>query len=100
MAHFDVFPRPDHAPGLLLQVQHDMLDGLDTRVVVPPMPPDRAPGPMRDLHPVFEVDGVRYVMATQPLSALPRHELRRSVANLSHRRDAITRGLDLLLTGF
>ena len=100
MARFDVFPRPDRAPGLLLQVQSDFLDGLDTRIVVPLMPPDRVPRPTRDLHPVFEVDGARYVMATQLLGALPRQELRHPVASLAHERDSITRALDLLLTGF
>lgn len=100
MARFDVFARPDRAPGLLLQVQSDFLDGLDTRVVVPLMPPGLVPRPTRDLHPVFEVDGTRYVMATQLLGALSRHELRGRVANLAHERDSITRALDLLLTGF
>lgn len=100
MARFDVFARPDHVPGLLLQVQSDFLDGLDTRVVVPLMPPDRVPRPTRDLHPVFEVDGEHYVMATQLLGALPRHELRSPVASLAHERDNITRALNLLFTGF
>ena len=100
LARFDVFGRPDGAPGLLLQVQSDVLDGMDTRVVVPLMPPDRVPRPTRDLHPVFEVDGAPYVMVTQLLGALPRHELRRPIASLSHERDAVTRALDLLLAGF
>ena len=38
MARFDAYPRPDGAPGLLLDVQADLMSHLSTRVVVPLLP--------------------------------------------------------------
>jgi toxin CcdB len=58
------------------------------------------PQPIRDLHPVFTIDGDRYLLATQLLSAVPRRELGRHVGNLEAHRDAVTKALDVLLTGF
>ncbi|MBS1183360.1 MAG: plasmid maintenance protein CcdB, partial [Proteobacteria bacterium] len=37
MARFDVFPNPGGS-GYLLDVQADLLDGLNTRIVVPLLP--------------------------------------------------------------
>ena len=99
MARFDLY-RPRQGPGLLLDVQSHFLDFLQTRVVVPLVPPDRMPKPIRDLHPVFEIEGAQLLLATQLLAAVPKRELGRAVGNLESERDAVTRALDLLLTGF
>ena len=99
MARFDLHASP-LGRGFLLEVQSDHLDHLDTRVVVPLLPSAIVPRPMRELHPVFQVADQPHVMATQLLAALPRRELGRPVASLAAERDAITRALDLLLTGF
>lgn len=100
MARFDIFRRSRGAPGYLLQVQSDFLDALETRVVVPLLPPASVPRPMRDLHPRFEVEGEAFLMATQLLGAIPRRELGLAVGNLAPHRDEITRALDVLMTGF
>lgn len=42
MARFDIYPNPVGA-GYLLDIQTDLLSGLNTRVVVPLMPVDTAP---------------------------------------------------------
>ncbi len=84
----------------LLDVQADFLDHLRTRVVVPLLPPDEVPARIADLHPAFEVQGERLLMATQLMAAVPRRDLGRTVGNLAPQRDDITRALDLLLTGF
>lgn len=99
MARFDLY-RPKESAAWLLDVQADFLDYLGTRVVVPLLPPDAAPNGMADLHPAFEVEGHRLLMATQLIAAVPRRELGRPVGNLAPHRDDITRALDLLLTGF
>ncbi|HZH47652.1 MAG TPA: CcdB family protein [Roseococcus sp.] len=100
MARFDVYPPPDGSPGFLLDVQTDFLEGLNTRIVVPLMPPDLAPAPGRDLNPLLPVGEEALVMVTQYLASVERRLLCRPIASLSHERDAITRALDLLLTGF
>ena len=87
-------------PGALLDVQADLLDHLRTRVVVPLLPREGAPPPIRDLNPVFEVRGAALVMATQAVVAVPVRDLGRPIGSLRHEADAITRALDVLLTGF
>ena len=66
MARFAVYRNPV-GPGCLMDLQADLLDGLNTRVVVPLLPPDLAPKPALRLNPVFEVDGViHYCVANMP----------------------------------
>lgn len=99
MPKYDVHPAPE-AGGHLLDVQTDLLDGLNTRVVVPLLPEAAAPKPGKTLNPVFDIDGEPYIMATQFLSAVPTSMLGTPTANLSARSDEITRALDMLLQGF
>lgn len=98
MARFDIYPRPDGA-GYLLDVQADLLNGLNTRVVVPLMSVDAAPAPAKRLNPVFDIRTERYVMVTQFLSAVPASILKTSAASLAQHDTEITGALDVLLTG-
>lgn len=99
MAQFSVYTSPS-STALLLDVQADLLDPLNTRVVVPLMPIAEAPKAARRLNPVFDIDGRRLVMVTQFLSAVRVSELGPSVAKIEHRRDEITAALDMLFQGF
>lgn len=97
MARFDVH----RVRGtLLLNVQADEVDHLPSRVVVPLLPHAGPLPPLAALTPVFELEGARVTMMTHYLTAVPRRELGRAVANLGAERDAITYALDMLLTGF
>jgi len=98
MARFDIYPNPDGA-GYLLDVQADLLGGLNTRVVVPLMPGDAAPAPAKRLNPVFDIHSDRYVMVTQFLSAVPASILKASAASLAQHDTEITGALDMLMTG-
>lgn len=99
MARLDLYPRPGGAAGYLLDVQSDMLDELQTRVVVPLMPPDEVPRAIPRLHPEFRIGGEPYVMATQLLGAVPRRVLGRPVGRLPSAHDQVLGALDRLLTG-
>jgi toxin CcdB len=98
MARFDIYENPD-GNGYLLDVQADLLDGLNTRVVVPLIPLERAPAPAGGLNPIFEIRSAPHVMATQFLSAVPRAILGKPVANFLRKDTEITNALDMLLTG-
>ncbi|MGB1216006.1 MAG: CcdB family protein [Pikeienuella sp.] len=63
MARYDVYANPD-ASGYLLDVQADLLDSLNTRVVVPLMPISAAPSPAKRLNPVFNIQSEPHVMAS------------------------------------
>ena len=65
MGRYDVYATPGQGgAGYVLDVQADFLQGLNTRVVVPLLPPDAAPKPARGLHPAFDIDGQSHLMLT------------------------------------
>ena len=100
MARLDVYPSPGQsARGYVLDVQADLLAALTTRTVVPLLPADDVRATMRDLNPVFDIDGERHVMLTQAIATVPRRALRRRVGSLLSHHDAVLRALDILLTG-
>jgi len=99
MARFDVYANPDRV-GWLVDVQADLLNHLNTRVVVPLLPVSAAPIPARNLNPCFEYAGESVVMATQFMAAVPANMLRTPVFSLQSQRDTITAALDFLLQGF
>jgi toxin CcdB len=99
MARYDVFANPSGS-GLLLDVQTDLLSGLNTRVVVPLLARDVAPAPAERLNPVLEVDGAEMVMVTQFMAAVPLAILKMPLGNLGDDFDRITLAIDMLMQGF
>lgn len=99
MARYDVYPGLD-GRGFLLDVQSDILDGLNTRIVVPLLPENSAPAPAARLNPVFPLGDGPHVMITQFLSPVPVKHLGTPVANLVRHDTEISTALDMLFTGF
>lgn len=99
MARYDVYPNPEGG-GFVLDVQTDLIDGFDTRVVVPLVKQTPRLLLIPRLNPVFEIDGAPYVMATHLLLALPQTILRNRRANLAARHDDIIAALDMIVHGF
>ena len=96
MAQFDV-----HRLGgaLVVDCQSNLLDHLNTRLVVPLMVRDRAPAPAERLNPLFAIGGVDHVMVTQFATAVERRELGAPVASLADRSFEIVGALDVLISG-
>jgi toxin CcdB len=99
MARYQVF-RNRGGDGYLLDVQNDLLEDLNLRVMAPLMLPEAAPKPARRLNPTFEVEGRRHLMVTQYLAAVPVAELGPLVATLRAHDNAVTEALDMLFQGF
>jgi len=99
MARFGIFEN-EGGFGYLLDVQSDLLGGLNTRVVVPLLPKSSAPVPAQRLNPVFSIEGQEVVMATQYMAAVPEAELRSRVGSLSEEHDEISAALEMLFLGF
>ena len=99
MARFDIFENEGGA-GYLLDVQTDLLSGLNTRVVVPLLPKPSAPSPAQRLNPVFSIEGQELVMATQYMAAVPEGELRSRVGSLAEQQNEISAALDRRFLGF
>lgn len=102
MARYDVFANPDTGSDaiFLLDVQSGLLDGLETRMVVPLLRAISYPKPARRLHPIFSVAGENVVMATHLMASVHRGELTNRVGNLADEHDRILEALDLLFQGF
>lgn len=94
MAQFDVHRL---GSGLALDCQSDLLAHLNRRIVVPLIPREQAPAPARRFDPVFAIDGVDHVMATQFTSAVERRELGNVVASLAEQSFEIVDALDVLV---
>ncbi len=99
MARYDVFAGTVD-DSYLLDVQTDLLDQLKTRVVIPLLPSEAAPAPIRKLNPVFEIGGRKLVMATQFIATVPAAELAESRFNLALHQEQIEGALDMLFQGF
>jgi toxin CcdB len=98
VATFDIHRSGD---GYLLNVQSDLLDGLNTVLAVPLMPIERAPLPMGRLNPVIELAGDRYSMVTQYMASTPIRELGPLAGSLKFSHyDKIKSALDMIFLGF
>ena len=99
VSKFDVYPNPDGI-GYLLDVQANLLEDLNTRVIVPLIPIDQAPEPTKRLNPIFRIDDADVVMLTHFLASVPRTVLRNPIKNLSENFAEITNALDMVFQGF
>ncbi len=99
MARYDLY-RNAEDDAYLLDVQSNLLGHLNTRVVVPLLPPNVAPVPGRRLNPSFLIGGKNYVMVTQFMSAMMASELREAEGNLSKHHFEIVGALEMLFQGF
>lgn len=99
MARFDVYPNPND-DGYLLDVQTDLLGGLNTRIVVPLMHVNKAPKPAKRLNPVIDINGEAHVMVTQFMAAVPASMLKSAISNLDENAEGITNALDMVFFGF
>lgn len=97
MAQYDVHRL--RSGELVLDCQSDFLSALQTRLVVPLVDPQSVPGPLPRLHPQFDVDGERLLLATHLAGAIPVGELGYPVASLPDHNFTIINALDFLLTG-
>ena len=104
MAQFDVYPNPEPSQKdkipFLLDLQSDLLQGLNTTVVAPLYDLElTGRPPMRGVSPVFEVEGRKVVMVTPELAGVPVKRLPSNIGNLARERNAIIAALDFVFTG-
>ena len=81
MAQFDVHRMP--GGGYALDCQSGLLSHAASRFTVPLQPIDDMLGIVARLHPIFEVEGRRVVMATHLAGAVPVTALGEKVASLA-----------------
>lgn len=103
MARFDVYEYADEATPLALDVQADLLSGLNTCMVVPLRL--KAEGSkdagFERLRPLVDIEGKTYVLITDYAGAIRRDELGRRVGNIEDDyREEVIDALDFLFQGF
>jgi toxin CcdB len=98
MAQFDFYPQRG-GPGYWLDCQTELLDEIETRFVIPLIPLEFAPEPIRQLNPVFDLDGVPCALLAQQAGPIPRAELKQAAGSLSGFRYEIINALDFLISG-
>ena len=105
MARFDVYPNPGaHAntTPYLLDVQSDLLDGLDSRIVIPLRSLEhfaKVKLPTR-LTPVLQINGRDYLLETPKMGAVPQRILKTPLAHLADQQTQIMGALDFLFQGY
>lgn len=101
---FDVYRNKNSASNqrypYLLDVQSDILQSLQSRIVVPLAPASDAGGiAITQLMPVLEILGHKYVAVIPQLAGISSREITNPVDNASQHRAEIIAALDLLITG-
>lgn len=85
----------------LLDVQSDIIDELNTRLVIPLFLLDEVSGrPARRLNPVLNVDGEDFLVMTHEMASVRHSQLGEEVVSVREQRQAIKNALDFLLDGF
>jgi toxin CcdB len=105
MARFDVYPNPgNHAKTTpyLLDVQCNLLDGLDSRIVIPLRSLKHFPKVKvaTQLTPIFKISGKDYLLETPKMGAVPQRVLKSPIASLVDSQAEITAALDFLFHGY
>ena len=105
MARFDVYRNTGaHSAETpyLLDVQSDLLHGMETRVVIPLRRRDCYPMVTipDNLTPTFKLEGIECILETPKLAAVPCSLLKKPVTSLVAAQFQITAALDFLFQGF
>jgi toxin CcdB len=98
MAQFDVHILPDGT--MVINLQSDLLSGYPTTLVAPLLPEDELPVGRSRMHPMFQIDGQRLLLAPQLVSAVPSRSLGRVTASLGDHDYVIKGALDMVLSGY
>jgi toxin CcdB len=101
---FDVYPNPSRTSSrtipYLLVVQSDLLDEMDTCVVLPLARADAARHAAGErLNPRLRIEEEDVVVLTQLIAAVPMASLRSRASHLDTGHDTILRALDFFFSG-
>lgn len=83
-----------------LDIQNDLLDSLNTRLVIP-LAPAKALGrsSIDKLCPTVTIDEEDYILLTQQMTNIPVSALSLPMVSLAHLRDEVVAAIDFLVTG-
>jgi toxin CcdB len=104
MAQFDIYensnPRSKSAYPFFIDIQSELLNDLNSRVVIPLSPLEMVSQPAQRLCPVIELNQVSYVLMTHQITSVPISSLKNSVISAIPHRDEILAAIDMVISGF
>jgi toxin CcdB len=105
MARFSIYQNPEDktkTTPYLLDVQTDLLSGLNTRVVIPLRKSGqyKSLSSSQDLIPSFVIHGKGFVLDTPRMAAVPIQHLKNEVGNLREQQHIVMTAIDRLFHGF
>lgn len=85
----------------LIDVQSDLIDLLDSRMVIPLVPASRAKNqlPAR-IAPLIDIEGSPFILMTPEMASVPLSLLHEHVCSLENQRQIIKDAIDFLFDGF
>ncbi|HIJ84861.1 MAG: CcdB-like toxin protein [Magnetococcales bacterium] len=101
MAQFDLYEyrRSGSRAAFLVDVQSDLLDTLNTRVVIPLYPVTQDTFLVRTLNPTVELAGGTFFLSSAEMAAIRVSELKQLAGSLHAMRNEVIAAVDLLFTG-
>ena len=104
MPQFSLYKNNDKSTSraypFFVDVQSDLLNSLDTRIVIPLTPLELLEGSApTHLCPIIHLEEGDFVILTQQTTSVPTKILQEEVNDLSALRNEIIGGLDFLITG-
>ncbi len=85
---------------LFADVQSDLLDGLNSRIVIPlSLNKQTNNTNVKGLCPIFDINGKDYILLTHQMTSVPASLLKKKEGTLNDYRYEILGAIDLLLTG-
>jgi toxin CcdB len=104
MAQFTIYqnknPQSKKLFPFLVDVQTNLLDSLQTTVVIPltkyETNKDKA---LNQLMPTLNIEGTDYLILTPQLAGISKKELGKAICNVDYARTEILNAIDFLLTG-
>jgi len=85
---------------LFVDVQSDLLDSLNSRVVIPlSLNRETNNTNAKKLCPIFDIEGKNYILLTHQMTSVPCSILKKNSGSLANYRYEILGAIDLLVTG-
>ncbi len=82
-----------------IDIQHELLADLNTRVVIPLSPLELVDKCLERLTPVIQLNQTDYVLMTHLLTSVSKKQLSESVISVESYRDVILSAVDMLVSG-
>ena len=101
MAQFDVYKNENDQTNqkvpYLLDIQNDILDSINTRVVIPLV---KDKNDFKGLTKEFVIENQKVYLTTSQMGAVHKNELKNKVISLDNQKEEIKNSIDFLIYGF